>query len=141
MVETAPITSGLALQAEWDSTKLIPEAVKSISVAERLLAHVLLNPQQHLLGCRNDLRGVFKPRIKDKVLRINYCDSLGEKSMGPVSGGESRVAEISDYVQRHQRVHNRLSNPPSGTLPPSHLELVLKPSDERFPGVFVGVEV
>jgi hypothetical protein len=61
--------------------------------------------------------------------------------MGPVSSGEDWVAEVSDYLQHHQRVHKRLCNRPRGTLPSIYLELILKAPDERFPGFLVGDEV
>jgi hypothetical protein len=62
-----------------------------------LVARILLDPVQHLVRCHNDFRGIFETRVIDKMLWINYSDSMSDYSMGPVSSGEGWVAEVSDY--------------------------------------------
>jgi len=101
----------------------------------------MLNPRQHLLRCQKDLRGVFKPHVIGKVFWINHSDSMGDHPMRPDARGEGWVAQVSNYFEQHQRVHERLRNRPWSALPPTRLKLILKVSDQRFPGVLVGDEV
>jgi hypothetical protein len=101
----------------------------------------MLNPRQHLLRCHNDLGGILKPHVIGKVLWINHSDSMGDYPMRRHSGGEGWVAEVSDYFEQHQRVHERLRNRPWGAPPPALQKLILEVSDQRFPGLLVGDEL
>ena len=103
--------------------------------------HVLLNPRQHLLDSRNDLGGILKARVIDKVLGINHSDSMADQPSSPVASSEGWVAEVPDYLQNHQRVHKGLCDCPWSTVPSTHPEFILKESDECFPGLILGDEI